>query len=100
MISHPSIEIRNDEIFLSIRAHPNSSTNKIEVTEFSIDIYVKESANKGKANKSILALISKTYKIPSTSLSISRGLKSRNKIIVLKNQEKDLFLEKVFGKDI
>ncbi len=100
LISHPSIEIRNEEIFLSIKVHPNSSANKIEITEFSIDIFVKEPADKGKANKSVLKFLSKTYKIPSTSLLISRGLKSKNKIIIIKGQNSDLFTEKVFGKGI
>jgi len=100
LISHPSIEVRNGEIFLSIKVHPNSSVIKIEITEFSIDVYVKEPADKGKANRSVLKFLSKTYKIPSTSLSISRGLKSKNKIIIIKGQNSDLFTEKVFGKGI
>jgi uncharacterized protein (TIGR00251 family) len=100
LISHPSVEIRNDEIILSIRAYPNSTEKKIVVTEFSIEVYVKESADKGKANRSILALISKTYNISSSSLSIIRGLKTRNKIILIKNQNPELFLAKVLGKEI
>ena len=98
LISHPSIEIRNDEIFLSIRVHPKSSVNRIDVSDFSIDIYVKEPADKGKANRSLLSCLAKTYKIPSSSLSISRGLKSRNKIIVIRDQNNELLFKKIIGK--
>lgn len=100
MISHPSIEIRNDKIFLSIRVHPKSSVNRIDVSDFSIDVYVKEPADKGKANRSVLNCLAKTFKIPSSSLSISRGLKSRNKIVVIKDQNSDLLLKKIIEKHI
>ncbi|TET78266.1 MAG: DUF167 domain-containing protein, partial [Candidatus Heimdallarchaeota archaeon] len=53
MFSHPSIEIRNDKLFLSVRVHPKSSVNRIDVSDFSIDVYVKEIADKGKANRSV-----------------------------------------------
>ena len=71
----------------------------IKVSEFSIDIYIKEPADKGKANKSILVLISKTYKIPTTSISISRGLKSKNKVILIEGHKRELFLKEIFGVD-
>ncbi len=100
MFSHPAFEIRNDEVFLSIRVHPKSSVNRIDVSDFSIDIYVKEPADKGKANRSVLSCLTKTFKIPSSSISISRGLKSRNKIVVIKDQDNDLLLKKIIGKHI
>ncbi len=93
--SHPSIEEKGEDVFLKIIAHPNSSRKQISITENSIDIYVNEPPDKGRANKAILKLLSKSLKLPSSSMSILKGVKSKNKVIMVKNCNKNFILEKV-----
>ncbi len=53
----------------------------------------------GKANKALIALLSKTLKIPKSSISFVSGETSRKKILRLDGEPEDLLgkLEKVVG---
>jgi len=82
---HPSFEEKGEDVFLKIKAHPSSSKKKIVIEEYSVDIYVNEPPDKGKANKAIIKFLSKSLSIPSTSVKIVSGLKSQTKLIKLKN---------------
>lgn len=93
--SHPFIEEKGDDIFLTIKAHPNSSQKEIKLSEYSFDVYINESADKGKANKAIIKLISKTFDLPSSRIGIVRGMKSQTKIICLKGIKEQLIREKL-----
>ena len=94
MSFHPSIEVKEDEIFLTIKAHPNSSRREIKISDYNIDVYINETADKGKANKSIIKLLSKILKIPTSQINIVKGLKSQNKIVMLKN----INIEEILGR--
>ena len=94
MSFHPSIEVKEDEIFLTIKAHPNSSKREIKISDYSIDVYINESPDKGKANKSIIKLLSKVLKISTSQINIVKGLKSQNKIVILKN----IKIEEIIGR--
>jgi len=93
--SHPSFEENGEDTFLKIRAHPNSSRREIVLSDIGVDVYVNESPDKGKANKAIIKLLSKTLNLPSSSIKIVRGLKSQRKIIILKGVNLDFILEEL-----
>lgn len=77
---------------VNIIAKPRSSQVFIEIMEDnSLVIHVKEPPDKGKANKAILKLISKTFGIPSSKMSILRGAKTTSKIIRIEDLEKEAF---------
>ena len=93
--SHPFIEEKGDDIFLTIKAHPNSSQKEIKLSEYSFDVYINESADKGKANKAIIKLVSKVLQLPSSQIDIVKGLKSQTKILYLKGIKKQYILKKL-----
>ncbi|MCG3216801.1 MAG: DUF167 domain-containing protein [Candidatus Heimdallarchaeota archaeon] len=95
MQNHPSIEEKEDSIWLTVNVHPNSSSKKIEITENTIEIYVNEPPDKGKANKALLKLMSKKLRIQSSSISIIKGHKTRKKIILIRNINMIEILEKI-----
>lgn len=72
----------------TIRVTPNASANRI-VEEAQADgsvllrIYVTTIAEDGKANKAVLKLLAKYLGVPKTSLTIIRGMTSRDKIVQL-----------------
>ncbi len=50
-----------------------------------LKIFTKAIPENGKANKAILKLLSKSWKIPAKNLEITSGLTSNNKILSIKN---------------
>jgi len=80
---------------ININAHPNSSKRSIEMNDNTIEVYVKEPPEKGKANKAIMKLLSKQLKIQTSRLSIVRGLKAKKKIILIKDTNVEEVLKKL-----
>ena len=93
MSSHPSIEVKEEDTFLTIKAHPNSSKSEIKLTDYDIDVYINESPDKGKANKAIIKLLSKVLSIPTSKIVLVKGQKSKTKILLLKNIKIEEILE-------
>lgn len=69
---------------LSIRVIPNSKQEKVIQESNRLKVYVKALATEGKANKSLIELLSKHFNTKKSNISIVSGLKSRNKIIEIK----------------
>lgn len=70
-------------MIINIRVYPHSGFEKIEeVNENDYKVYLKKPAEDNKANIELLKLLKKHFKTP---VRIIKGLKSRNKIIELKN---------------
>ena len=87
---------RDNQIFLNIRLCPNSSANKLgdiiqnAQGEKQLKVYITAIPEKGKANKALINLLSKTLKISKQNISIVAGEKSRNKICVF-NEVSEVF---------
>jgi len=76
-------EIKNDEIFIKIKAQPNSSKNKIAGPYGeSLKVNVKAPAVEGAANKELIKFIGKEFKVPKSSIKI-KGETSKQKILIL-----------------
>ena len=73
------------EARLSVRLTPNGGRDAIDAWErdgeggISVKARVSAAPEGGKANKALIALLSKTLKIPKTSIEIVAGDTSRNK---------------------
>ena len=69
------------EIF-EVKVKTNASKNEVKLID-NKKFVVKTTATpeKGKANKQVILLLAKFYKIRKNQLSIVRGLKSKNKIV-------------------
>ena len=76
-------EIKNEKIYLYVKAQPNSSKNKIAgLYGDSLKVNIKAPAVEGAANKELIKFISKEFKVPKSDISI-KGETSKNKILIL-----------------
>jgi len=66
---------------ISIKVKPNSKIEKVEKANGFFLIYVKEPAQKNRANKAIIKLLSEHFKIPRSRIIILKGKNSRQKLI-------------------
>ncbi|MBQ2659526.1 DUF167 domain-containing protein [Candidatus Saccharibacteria bacterium] len=61
---------------------PGSSQQKItETTPGNLTIFLRAKPHDGEANEALINLLSKHFKVPKTSIRISRGAHSRHKTI-------------------
>jgi len=66
----------------NIRVHAGSSLSLIELDKDNIiKVRIKEIPENGKANKAVIALFSRTFKIPKSNIKIIKGEKSKNKTL-------------------
>ncbi len=74
---------------IEIKVTPNANSDRIVILEegenYQIKVYVTVTPEDGKANNQVLKLIAKELKIPKSKISITKGLKSRNKIIAIED---------------
>lgn len=75
--------IIKEKTIFDIKVVAGSSVDKIYLENNIIKVKVREIAENGKANKAIIDLFSKTFKIPKKDINIIRGAKSSNKTIQL-----------------
>ncbi len=97
MSFHPSFNVQEGSIFLSLYVHTKSSQRKIVLYPKSIEVYIFDPPTKGKANKGLVKFLSKELGIPSSSFNIVHGHTSRNKIIEITNID-PAFLERKLEK--
>ena len=82
-----------DSISISLNIHPNSPVNRLVLTDYSIEIYIKEPPSKGKANQALIKYLSKILKIPSSSIKLVHGEKSKKKIVSISGLTQQQILE-------
>ncbi len=75
--------IIKEKTIFDIKVVAGSSVDKIYLENNIIKVKVREIAENGKANKAIINIFSKTFKIPKKDINIIRGVKSSNKTIRL-----------------
>ena len=85
-------------LIIKVKIIPNSSKNGIITEEELIKIKVTAQPVENKANKALIELLSKTFKVPKTSISIIKGETSKEKTILFKindNKKKEQILTKL-----
>ena len=73
--------IIKEKTIFDIKVVAGSSVDKIYLENNIIKVKIREIPENGKANKAIIELFSKTFKIPKKNIDIIKGLKSSNKTI-------------------
>ena len=69
---------------ISVRAHPNAARNEVVgVTDGVWQVRVSAPPVKGKANKELIAFLSKLLGVGKSRISIIRGHATRNKAIAI-----------------
>ncbi len=80
-----NIDSKGKGCLIKVRVHPHSSKQKILFSKDSeeITIYLKNPAEKNRANKELLKVLGKLFK--GSQVSISSGAKSTLKILEIEN---------------
>jgi uncharacterized protein (TIGR00251 family) len=71
-------------MIIKIKVKTNAKIEKIVENDDFLEISVKEPPIEGKANKRIIELLSKHFKIPKNKIEIKKGLKSKIKFVEIK----------------
>lgn len=66
---------------IDVKVKPNSKTEEVIEEGNTFTVKVKEPPTEGKANRAAIRLLAKHLGVPGTQLRISKGLKSRTKVI-------------------
>lgn len=70
---------------LSVKAHPKAKKVRvIEKDATHLEVWVREAADKGRANEAIVEAVSEYFQIAKSKVRIFQGEKARNKIIEIK----------------
>ena len=65
-----------------VTVKPGSSQEKVVATSnHELIVYLRAKPHDGEANTSLIKLLAKYFKVPKTTISITRGAKSRTKLI-------------------
>jgi uncharacterized protein (TIGR00251 family) len=70
---------------ISVRVKPNMKEEKVEKEGGVFTVCVKEPAKEGRANKAVVELLSEYFKVPKSRIVILSGMKSKQKIIEIKD---------------
>ena len=83
----------SEGIIIKVKIVPNSSKNDIIFEEDFLKIKITAQPIENKANKSLVEYLSKSFKIPKTSIIIIKGETSKEKTLLLKTADIDKRLE-------
>ena len=85
-------EIRDDTVFLKIKAQPGSSKTQFcgLYGDDALKIRLKAAAVEGAANKELIKFISKSFKIPKSSVKFKSGETAKVKLLAFPVTEKFL----------
>lgn len=85
-------------LILKLHVKPNSNKNSIKITQLEMIVACTSPVVKGKANKSVIRLLSDFFNVSKNSVNIISGHKSRDKIIQITPEDEnspDLLIKKL-----
>lgn len=80
---------KEEGLTVSLKISPNASKNEIIKTDDGVKIKITAPPVDGKANKCLIEFLSKTFKIPKSSIEILRGETSKEKTLLIKITDDD-----------
>lgn len=78
-----------DGIKVTFKISPNAKKNEIIKEDDGVKIKITAQPVDGKANKALVEFLSKTFKIPKTSIKIVKGETSKDKTIIFETDDED-----------
>lgn len=60
---------------------PRASRNRLEFTEGALRVYITAPPADGQANKAVIEIVAKALRVPKSSIEITKGEASRNKVL-------------------
>lgn len=71
-------------MIISVKVNPKSSIEKVvKKDKNNYEVWTYQPAKKNMANNRLIELLSKYFDIPKSSISINKGMKSRNKSVII-----------------
>ena len=88
------IKATDKGLIVRLKIVPNSSKNDIIIEDEFIKVKVTAQPIENKANKALVEFLSKTFKVPKTSIEIVKGDTSKEKTVLFKvtDEEKRNFI--------
>ena len=80
---------KEEGLIIKLKISPNASKNEIIKTEDGVKVKITAQPIDGKANKCLIEFLSKTFKIPKSSIEIIRGETSKEKTLLIKVFDND-----------
>ena len=72
-------------VLIPVRAHPGARRPGVAgIREGALRVRISASPEKGRANRALIALLSKVLDVPKSSLSLVSGEKSRQKCVLVR----------------
>lgn len=87
------IKSTKEGLLVRLKIVPNSSKNDIILEDGFIKVKITAQPIENKANKALIEFLSKSFKIPKTSMDIVKGDTSKEKTILIKNLNEDKIKE-------
>ena len=84
-----NITIKENGVLIKIRISPNASKNQIIFDGDIIKLKVTAQPIENKANKAVVEFLSKTFRVPKTSVEIVKGETSKDKTIFISTTDKE-----------
>ncbi len=76
-----------DGWLLKLRISPNASKNEFVKNEEILKVKITAQPIDNKANKALIAFLSKSFKVPKTSIIIVKGETSKEKTLLIKTND-------------
>lgn len=80
---------REEGLIIKLKIAPNASKNEIIRTEDGVKVKITAQPIDGKANKCLVEFLSKTFKVPKSSIEIVKGETSKEKTLLIKVFDND-----------
>jgi len=91
------IKERDNGVTIEIKVHPGSSRKEVRFRKDDrLAVFVHSPAEKGRANKEVIKLLSKVLAVPSSRLEVIKGERSRRKTILIKDIRAEEVTESLF----
>jgi len=78
-------EVLPTEMLIKVKIIPNSSKNDIIIEDGVIKVKVTAQPIENKANKAMIELLSKKFKVPKSNIEIVRGATAKEKTLLIKS---------------
>ena len=80
---------------MNVRVQPRSSQSKVVIEDDGLKIYTNAPPVDGEANEAVIALLSKTLRVPKSAINIVKGETGRNKQIEVDGMSDEQILARV-----
>lgn len=80
---------KEEGLIIKLKISPNASKNEIIKTEDGVKVKITAQPIDGKANKCLVEFLSKTFKVPKSSIEIVKGETSKEKTLLIKVFDND-----------